>query len=887
MNINMPVEFENEDLKSLYRSLLFKGVSEEELRRILAAASRKIVDQGDYIYRQGDRPDYFYLVACGEVELTLPLSNSSEAILGHIRPGGHFGETSLITNDDHSTNAIALTGLVLLCFEAESFTTLLLKNEVIGGRLLTALAQRLRVSFQDHVTGLTTAHNARISSEDNLDLAFFHNKTESPTCENLSSVENKEERIYASTIQGQMLKAANTFRDSLAPVLLTGESGSGRGMIAYEIHRTSTNKNGAYIEMDLRDMDPEQLDLELFGAAFDSSEFAQIDQLGLFKRIQGGTVVFYSAEEITPDLQQKLAVYLAPQVGSTAIRAGGRPLRTRVILVSHDFAGKKDGHKRLEPALYKLVANNQFHVAPLREHRRDIPRLVEYYLKRFSSQYGKAITEVDVETMGMFMNYDWPGNLTEMASVLRRAVIIGKANEPLNNKIPLGMPKSEGKWEYNLLRFKPVRRFFVSRFYPVLPRVIVGIFFFIIMAVLCFGPTNPEKNIGITLSWIVGWPLMIFSFFFLARTWCSVCGLSVPGWLAQSIVKPERKTPAWIKKYSGWIMAFLCISLFCIEISWNAYSSPRLTGWIILTIMTGALLMSMLYKRRVWCRYLCPLGAINALFAMPSILELRANTHVCTNRCTDHRCYSGDGSSAGCPMFRHPFLVDNNRDCILCGQCIKNCSLNSIHLNLRLAPQELWNHQSPRLEDSFLVVSLAAIFYPFTINQKYPEFIDFLAEGLHELGFAYNLPFANLVFFSFTILLFLGAYSLYVQIISRLADTSWSKTAATMGYGMIPLVLGAFMAAHLEIFVGGLWLLRENLFDLLSITYTSQSARLITEDATFVLQFITVVGGLLASLYATQKIFKQLFAAGNYTEKSFLLPSVVLSLLAVAYLPFV
>ena len=904
MNKNLVADLENEDLESLYRSLLFKDVDAEDLRRILAAASRKKVEHGKYIYRQGEKSSYFYLVASGEVELILPLNNGTEAIVGHIRPGGHFGETSLITNDCHSANARALTALVLLCFDAESFTTLLLKNEIIGQRLLTALARRLRVSFQDHVAGLTMAYNTRVITEDNLDPAFFRSRTESPTRENQSFGETKEERISPSTLQGLLVKAANTFKGSLAPVLLTGESGSGRGMIAYEIHRSSDHANGAYTELDLRDLEPEQLDLDLFGAAFEASEFSQIDQLGLLKRTQGGTVVFYNAEEMTPDLQKKLAHFLEHEDGSNAAGnttrnvsgdvncngsslAGGAQQRTRIILVSHDLAGKKDGHNWLEPALYKLVENNQFHMAPLREHRRDIPRLVEYYLKRFSSQYGKTITEVDAETMGMFMNYDWPGNLTEMASVMRRAVILGRTNEPLNNQIPLGMPKTEGKWEFNLLRFKAVRSFFSSPLFPVLPRVIVGIFFVVVLAVLFFGPTNPEKNIGVTLSWIVGWPLMIFSFFFLARTWCSVCGLSVPGWMAQAVIKPERKTPVWIKKYSGWIMACLCIVLFCIEITWNVYQSSRLTGWIIFTIMTGALLVSMLYKRRVWCRYICPLGAINALFAMPSILELRANTHVCTNRCTDHLCYSGDGNTAGCPMFRHPFLVDNNRDCILCGQCIKNCSLNSIHLNLRLAPQELWNQQSPRLEDSFLVVSLAAIFYPFTINQKYPEFIDFLAGRFHDLGFPYSLPFANMVFFFFTILIFLGAYALYTRIISQRTETNWNKTAATMGYGMIPLVLGAFLAAHLEIFVGGLWLLRENIFDLFSIAYTSQPVRLLTEDATFVLQLITVVGGLLASLYATQRIVRQLFAAGNSSRKSILLPAVVLSLLAVAYLPFV
>ena len=523
-------------------------------------------------------------------------------------------------------------------------------------------------------------------------------------------------------------------------------------------------------------------------------------------------------------------------------------------------------------------------MSPLRAHRRDIPRLVHYYLKRYSQQYGKNINQVDDQTLGKLMNYDWPGNLTEMASVLQRAVILGRSNEPLSSQILLGVPKSEGKWEFNLLRVRGVRTFITHRLFPVLPRAFVGVGLGLVLIALFFGADEAEKNIGITLSWIVGWPLLIFSFFFLARTWCSVCGLSVPGWLAQSVFRPERPTPQFIKKYSGWIMTVLCILLFWIEITWNAYESPHLTAWIISTITLSALFFSMFFKRRVWCRYLCPLGAINAIFAMPSILELRSNTHVCLNRCSDHVCYTGDDSAAGCPMFRHPFLVDNNRDCILCGQCIKNCKLDSIHLNLRLAPQELWNIQSPRLEDSFLVVSLAAIFYPFAINQKYPGFVENWAGILHGTGLPHSQALAASIFFFTCIGIYLSGYAIMSQIIARITGNSWKTTASSLGYGMIPLVLGAFMAVHLEIFVGGLLLLPANILDMIGIGGDYTSSRLMSRDATFVLQFITVFGGLLAALYASKRILQRLLVMRQYSLKIFALSAILLCISAVAYI---
>ena len=95
---------------------------------------------------------------------------------------------------------------------------------------------------------------------------------------------------------------------------------------------------------------------------------------------------------------------------------------------------------------------------------------------------------------------------------------------------------------------------------------------------------------------------------------------------------------------------------------------------------------------------------------MPAVLEVRSNRHLCMNQCSDHACYAGDNDEQGCPMFRHPFMVDNNRDCIVCGQCMKSCTKQSIQLNVRMAPQELWNIEIPRRADSFLIVSLGQSF---------------------------------------------------------------------------------------------------------------------------------------------------------------------------------
>jgi NAD-dependent dihydropyrimidine dehydrogenase PreA subunit len=499
---------------------------------------------------------------------------------------------------------------------------------------------------------------------------------------------------------------------------------------------------------------------------------------------------------------------------------------------------------------------------PLREHKRDIPRLVTHYLTYFNQEYSRNVQSIDNKARGILMNYDWPGNMTELRNVIQRAVLLAEEGEILSEQILLGLPQPEGKLEYNILRWPFYRKIFKSSLFPLLPRILISIVFFAGLLALFFGPRDDqEKNIGLVLSWSIGWPLMLFSFFFLGRIWCSVCSLSLPGNLVQALVKPRKSVPQFIKDYSGWIMAVFCIFVFWIELVWDAYSNTRLTGMIILGIIIGAFIFSVVFKRRAWCRYICPLGALNAVFAMPSILELRANRHLCVNTCQSRLCYQGDETYEGCPMFRHPFLVDNNRDCILCGNCIKNCPHDSIQVNLRIAPLELWHIQAPRVADSFLIVALSAIFFPLLRHK------DFL-----QLAAGYPMPhLAGSMMLFGLIGVFILIYSLFSWQQARITAKSFSYIFASTGYGFLPLVLGGFLAVYFEMFTAGAWRLIPIFMAAFGVSLEA-GHRILSREATVTLQHLIITGGLLASLYATYRIIKRYIPNAAYSFRYYLLP---------------
>ncbi len=864
--------------ENLRRSLLFADVTDAELASFAAVARVQILPEGQYVYRQGDASEVFYVIATGEAELVLGRDDGATKIVGRIGVGGHFGETGILTSKPRSLAVRALCDLVVICFDKRYFRIAVLSNPKIHKQLDAALAERLRVAFLDQAdTNDGQSFNDGKSAAE--DVILFKDKTRS-ALHLRRLMRQKDSDIRESKTAKKTQFVIDSFAANNEPFLLTGESGTGKSIIARQIHLQSDRSGGQFLEVDLREYEPMRLERKLFGTEQSGFPFAQARQAGLFEQTSGGTLVFTHVQLMKEELQEKLVMILKSSTYNHIDSGRQMAMQSRVVFICDHSIDHLKSTGKILPSLLTFFEKQHFEVPALRDHKEDLPRLVSHYLSRFSKEYGKRIHKISPETLGIFMNYDWPGNLTELSSVIRRAVMLARDDEILPEQILLGLPKTEGKWEYNILRIDWINRFLKSWVFPKVPQIIVGVILLITVMFLFLGPGNPESNAGLTLGWSIGWPLMFFSFFFLARTWCSVCSLAVPGTLLQNLIKPTRKTPLFIKNFSGWIMAILCIIVFWVEIVWDAYSNPYLTGGIILVITFGSVCFSVLYSRRIWCRYLCPLGAVNAIFSMPSVVELRSNRHVCLNRCQSHACFMGDADITGCPMFRHPYLVDNNRDCIMCGKCIKNCDNSSIQLNLRLAPQELWALETPRRADSFLIVSMGAIFFPFALQNQFSDLVQYLVSLLGQVNITLPFHFVGSIAFFAIIFLFQVGYYAMVTVQSVYARMDKEFLLPLFGYGFIPLILGGYMAVHLEFFVSGAGRIVPNIQELFGQTVSYENVRLISSDSTYVLQFLTVMGGLLASLYATYRVIERALAGDVLTSKALIIPFSFLIVLA-------
>ncbi len=318
----------------------------------------------------------------------------------------------------------------------------------------------------------------------------------------------------------------------------------------------------------------------------------------------------------------------------------------------------------------------------------------------------RAAHKLPKETLKTLLSYSWPGNDLELATTLKRAVLLSEDGIIRPGDISLDLRRVEGGGKINLLRIPALRATVRSPLFPAIFQSAAAPFFFILLVLLFLGPADPVANPGGLFSWAVGWPTMVFGSFLWARFWCSLCPMGTMSYLAKKIVSWEIPFPAFLKYKSDWIVAGSALFIIWLETATNMRSSPLNTGLLLVTICLLATAISVIFERQSWCRYMCPLGGMMGVFAKVSPFELRADRNVCSSQCTSNECYTGTKGVEGCPFGQMAPTIRSNRFCKICGNCVKNCPYGAINLNLRIPGSEIWEMRQTGAITAFLVISM-------------------------------------------------------------------------------------------------------------------------------------------------------------------------------------
>ncbi len=221
----------------------------------------------------------------------------------------------------------------------------------------------------------------------------------------------------------EVYKAIGRVAAQNVPVLITGESGTGKELVARAIYQHGPRATAPFLALNCAAIPENLLESELFGHEKGAFTGADRRRIGKFEQCNGGTLFLDEIGDMPLALQAKMLRLLQEQ--SFERVGGNETIRTdvRLIAATHRDLKAWSAEGKFRPDLYYRLGVFTIHLPPLRERGDDLPMLVQHYLQRFSRELGREVREVAPEALERLRNYPWPGNIRELQSVLKQALL--------------------------------------------------------------------------------------------------------------------------------------------------------------------------------------------------------------------------------------------------------------------------------------------------------------------------------------------------------------------------------------------------------------------------------------------------------------------------------
>jgi formate hydrogenlyase transcriptional activator len=253
--------------------------------------------------------------------------------------------------------------------------------------------------------------------------------------EEIRTEHNFEEVVGGSAALRRVLKEVETVAPTDATVLVRGETGTGKELIARALHHLSPRRGRTFVKLNCAAIPTGLLESELFGHEKGAFTGAVSQKVGRFELAHQGTLFLDEVGDVPPELQPKLLRVLQEREFE---RLGGtRSLRVdvRLVVATHRDLERMVADGRFREDLYYRLNVFPLVLPPLRERREDIPLLVRHFTRRFARRMGRRIETVPAEALEALVRYPWPGNIRELENLIERAVILSPGPEL---QVPLG-----------------------------------------------------------------------------------------------------------------------------------------------------------------------------------------------------------------------------------------------------------------------------------------------------------------------------------------------------------------------------------------------------------------------------------------------------------------
>ncbi len=266
--------------------------------------------------------------------------------------------------------------------------------------------------------------------------ALQHRESKLQNKESVTNTTYKQEKKISPSnganefMEGKSRAIKELYRkiDMVAPtdysIILQGESGSGKEVIAKSIHQKSSRSDGPFVALDCGTLSKELANSELFGHMKGSFTGAISDKKGHFEMANGGTLFLDEVANLSYDIQAALLRVIQERKMK---RIGGTKemkLDVRIIVASHEDLRKACQKKTFREDLFHRLNELSLHIPPLRERKKDIEAFAYFFLELTNRETGKQIEGFDEEVLEKFLTYDWPGNIRELRNAIRKAVLL-------------------------------------------------------------------------------------------------------------------------------------------------------------------------------------------------------------------------------------------------------------------------------------------------------------------------------------------------------------------------------------------------------------------------------------------------------------------------------
>lgn len=416
-----------------------------------------------------------------------------------------------------------------------------------------------------------------------------------------------------------------------------------------------------------------------------------------------------------------------------------------------------------------------------------------------------------------------------------------------------------------------------------------------------FGTPIGGDNLGSTFTWLIWWTLIPVTMLVAAKVWCLVCPWIAPGewlqrlafwWKGKQTLSLNLKVPRFMRNF--WLMLVLFLILHWADANFHLAFHPETTVYLALGLFALAVVVSLVFEKRSFCRYFCPIGAIISAYSLVAPIELRNKDPEVCRRCRTRDCIKGNEKGYGCPQMIYPYAIDRNTHCVLCTECTKTCPHDNIAINIRKPFHDIFKKGLGFLRTRDITLSLSVIvivllgIIPFHNLEMTPAYMSFEENLVAGLGISQLVvrTTAFLMMGAIFVAIFLGFSSLAKR---RVGHSQYSSKHIFMWFALafIPLAIslhlahnyfhlleeGAVIIPNLSDPFGFGW----NLFGTAGANVTILPSNVIT-----ILQFVTVGLGLLASGYLLYRLPLNMFEERTQAFRA-ALPMVVLLIALAAF----